>query len=404
MQTRLVGGGGDLEPPFAVPAQGGPAPEISFSDGVTLSPTEAILDGDLEGKITGPVNGVIYDSGGLFGRIGGSTGFINSTFIIPATAPAGPYEFFFFVSDVANTFIDSGLAFDNIVVTGFRDVVVPLDNFLLFEAEVADGDGDDDDEMIQVVSLSDLFDDPDLPDDTVSSRQFVVEEVERLGNPADVNNEGINDDETHLAGYEIERYSDAPKHQRISGIVVTNDFDEITLDTKKPKLLLVPSLKDLTGPIDDADLPDPFPVDHFKCYKVKVTKDTPDFEPFQVSVLDQFEQPALLDVLKPKLLCNPVQIDSTGVGNPDAHLLCYKVKRAKRQPKFKDVEGIHINNNKFGPLQLEAEKEKELCVPSETNLESAVLISSNDDDDEDDDDHNDDDDKDRDEDDDDDDD
>ena len=71
----------------------------------------------------------------------------------------------------------------------------------------------------------------------------------------------------------------------------------------------------------------------------------------------------LLTVKKPERLCNPVDKDGEGMGNPDDHLLCYKVKRAKREPKFEKVKGIHINNQ-FSPLQLDAKKEKELCVPS----------------------------------------
>ena len=103
-----------------------------------------------------------------------------------------------------------------------------------------------------------------------------------------------------------------------------------------------------------------------------MTKGTPDFEPVRVSVWDQFDQPMLLDVKKPKWLCNPVEKDMTEIQNPDAHLLCYKVKRVKGEPKFEKVEGIHTNNQ-FGPLQLEAKKVKELCVPSEKDLDFVVL-------------------------------
>ncbi len=113
----------------------------------------------------------------------------------------------------------------------------------------------------------------------------------------------------------------------------------------------------------------------------------PDFERVQVSVLDQFNQPTLLDVKKPKWLCNPVDKNNEGIANPDDHLLCYKVKRARGEPKFEKVKGIHTNNQ-FGPLRLRAKREKELCVPSEKNIESAQVLV---DDDKDDDDHDDDD-------------
>ena len=70
-----------------------------------------------------------------------------------------------------------------------------------------------------------------------------------------------------------------------------------------------------------------------------------------------------MDVKKPKWLCNPVDKNGEGIANPDDHLLCYKVKPAKGEPKFDKVKAIHINNQ-FGPLQLDAKREKELCVPS----------------------------------------
>ena len=53
---------------------------------------------------------------------------------------------------------------------------------------------------------------------------------------------------------------------------------------------------------------------------------------------------------------------------------------ATGEPKFEKVKGIHVNNQ-FGPLQLDAKKEKELCVPSEKDLDQAVLIPPDDDDD-----------------------
>ena len=46
------------------------------------------------------------------------------------------------------------------------------------------------------------------------------------------------------------------------------------------------------------------------------------------------------------------------------------------------MKGIHINNQ-FGPLQIDAKKEKELCVPSEKDLTNAVPIPSDKDDDDD---------------------
>ena len=171
------------------------------------------------------------------------------------------------------------------------------------------------------------------------------------------------------------------KHQKLSGILVRNQFHEqgIFLDTVEPDRLMVPSLKTLSGSIQA--IPDPFPIDHFKCYKVKVTKGTDAFVKQTVSVSDQFEQPTMLDVKKPTRLCNPVSKDGGEIGTPDSHLLCYKVKRAKGEPRFEKVEGIIHTANQFGSLRLDAKKEKELCIPSEKDDTNAVPIPSDKDDD-----------------------
>ncbi len=142
-----------------------------------------------------------------------------------------------------------------------------------------------------------------------------------------------------------------------------NQFGTFFVDTEKPERLLVPSLKDTNNPIDDQSVPDDFPVDYFKCYKVKVSEGSEFPEGIQVDVVDEFNQPKLFDVKKPKRLCNPVDKNGEGIINPDAHLMCYKVKPAENEPKHIKVEGIHTNNQ-FGPLQVDTKKEAELCVPS----------------------------------------
>ena len=243
-----------------------------------------------------------------------------------------------------------------------------IDHFLLYGVRVEDREEDD---AKRIISLSDNF-------EVVDWRPwFEVGEVKRLGNPVEMGFEvdvsTITDPETHLVAYGIDRLRGEPKHQKFTGVVVTNQFGEITLDTKKSKLMLVPSLTDLVAPIYNEAVADPFAVVHFKCYKVEVTKGMPDFQPFQVSVFDQFDQPTLLDVKKPKWLCHSVSKDAAEIANPDGHLLCYKVKRAKGEEKFKKVSGIHTNNP-FGPLKLKAKRERELCVPSEIDLANAVPI------------------------------
>ncbi len=214
----------------------------------------------------------------------------------------------------------------------------------------------------QEVALTDQFE---------SDVLFEVKKPKEIYNPADKNGEEIIDPDTHLVAFEIKRAKTEPrqpKHVKRTNIEVVNQFGTIFVDTKKPDRLLVPSLKDLDTPIPDFYAPAVFTIDHFKCYKVKVSEGWEFPEGIQVDVVDQFNQPKLFDVEKPKRLCNPVDSDGEGIINPDAHLMCYKVKRAEDEPKHEKVKGIPINNQ-FGPLQLDTKKEEELCVPSVTTVD-----------------------------------
>ena len=196
---------------------------------------------------------------------------------------------------------------------------------------------------------------------------FEVEELERLGAPADLDDEGIADPLTHLLAYEIERAEDEPEHEKVT-VRVTNRFGEIVVDTDEPDRLLVPTAKDLDNPVGVL----PPGGEHFKCYEVELAEGEPEFVAVQVFVQDQFiasqsGAPKLFDVKRPISLCNPVDKDGEGITDADRHLLCYEVKRAEGEPKHEDVSGIHTFNQ-FGALQVDAIKVKELCVPSEKEV------------------------------------
>ena len=161
----------------------------------------------------------------------------------------------------------------------------------------------------------------------------------------------------HLKGYRIK----GPHNPPLTNVKVVNQFGTIFVDAFRADRLLVPTTKSLvaTPPL----LPSPV-VDHFDCYKSKVTKDTPKFAPIEGLVLeDQFgTQPVV--VKKPSRLCAPVDVDG---GDPSApghrdHLLCYRIKA----PRFTRVSPIFVNNQ-FGPETLDAIKPSELCVPSLKN-------------------------------------
>jgi hypothetical protein len=183
-----------------------------------------------------------------------------------------------------------------------------------------------------------------------------------LCTPADKNGEGINDPNTHLETYSA-RQTTAHVRQTV---LTTNQFPAISLTTTKPDLLFVPTAKSLVAspPPPDDNLHD---VDHYKCYKVKVTSGTPKFpKGVTATIADQFNAPPkLFDVRKPKHFCTPVDKNGEGIKNSDAHLICYQVKGVKGQPKH--VRQNVFLNNQLGATTGTTLKESELCVPTVVN-------------------------------------
>ncbi|KHD09678.1 hypothetical protein PN36_28315 [Candidatus Thiomargarita nelsonii] len=111
---------------------------------------------------------------------------------------------------------------------------------------------------------------------------------------------------------------------------------------------------------DDGVIGEPPPLDHFKCYSVKGKKIQA-----KVELLDQFDNgdPRRVKVVKPVMLCNPVvkwhNNEEFPVLNPEAHLVCYKIKPSTEGPRV-------IVANQFGEEQiLQVQKSKLLCVPSQ---------------------------------------
>jgi hypothetical protein len=202
---------------------------------------------------------------------------------------------------------------------------------------------------------------------------YKVEKPDRLYNPVDKEGEGISDDITHYVGYKIKIPKGDPKFEKVTNVLVENQFGQIIVDVKKPKLLLVPSLKDHDQvPV----ITDSFIINHYKCYDVKETKDTPRFVKRIVSLYDpNFEITQDFEVKKPKMLCNPVEkqvvnadgtVETTPIQNPENHLMCYDIKKVKGELKFEKRNVF--TNNQFGPEQLDVKKEKQLCVPSTKTL------------------------------------
>jgi hypothetical protein len=201
--------------------------------------------------------------------------------------------------------------------------------------------------------------------ETVSAR---VEKVKHLCTPADKNGEGVTDPNTHLRGRRVDVGPPFPGSFR--NITVRNQFGDIRVDLVIRSDVLVPSSKGVPG---GPFLPPPDPlfhdVDHFRCYKIKVTRGTPKFPPgVQATVADQFTfPPKLFDVKKPRVLCAPADKNGEGVQDPARHLMCYKVRPAVGQPPHVPRTLLPVNSQ-FGPERVTTRKEDWLCVPSEKFL------------------------------------
>jgi hypothetical protein len=161
----------------------------------------------------------------------------------------------------------------------------------------------------------------------------------------------------HLGGYLIK----GPHNPPLINVKVVNEFGTVFVDAFRADRLIVPTTKSLvaTPPL----LPSPV-VDHFECYKSKVSKGAPKFDAINgVPLEDQFGTQTVL-VKKPSRFCTPVDVnggDPSAPGHPD-HLMCYRIKA----PRFARVTSIFLNNE-FGPVTLDAFKPAELCVPSLEN-------------------------------------
>jgi hypothetical protein len=237
------------------------------------------------------------------------------------------------------------------VCTGTPDLDGCLDDFNCYKAKTTPGTP----KFAQIASVS-------LSDDFETATASVLK-PKNLCTPADKNAEGTVDTATHLERYLIRQI--APLHVKQTNLLVTNQLGSLRLDTIKPSYLMVPTAKSVSGPTPPAPDSNTINVDHYKCYKVRVTAGTPKFvKNTAVSVADQFTSPAKTLLLKkPKNLCLPVDKNGEGIKNPTGHLLCYIVKPAIGAPAHVSQPQLFVNNQ-LGPELLKTIKEGEFCIPS----------------------------------------
>jgi hypothetical protein len=255
--------------------------------------------------------------------------------------------------------------------------------------------------------------------DQFGSGKYDVLKPRELLLPANKNNEGVLDEDTHLKEYQIKPRAAVAV---ASPVHVINQCNDLVVEVRKVRSLLVPTSK--TPPPGNVvpALPDPqfHNLDHFLCYQAGAAKvdgngiALPKFpRGMQVDVVDQF-QTRRYDLKKITKLCNPVDkasdpldppvvlsgadagtakpIQPAAIRNPDDHLVCYQAKVAKNlivqngcgcdtvadpkckglpiapaQPKHAPLLGINVNNQ-FGPEVVDTSKEVEICIPSQKLL------------------------------------
>ena len=135
-----------------------------------------------------------------------------------------------------------------------------------------------------------------------------------------------------------------------------------TVQLTKATNLLVPTAKSLMSPPVDPVNPI---VDHFQCYRVKVTSTTVTFPVTDVTVQDQFGTQTA-ELLKIKQACVPVNKNNEepGAGGHSGYLLCYQQRTV---PKFVKRTGV-FTANQFGNERIDVLKPSLLCMPAVRTL------------------------------------
>ena len=136
-------------------------------------------------------------------------------------------------------------------------------------------------------------------------------------------------------------------------VTVSNQFGQRELNVRTADTLCVPSEKE--------EVSSTLALDHFKCYKSRTAKGESRFEPRILFLSDQFESKNI-KVSRPVTLCNPVDKDGSGIGDPEGHLVCYDLKEVKGEKRL-DRRDVLVENQ-FGDLILSARQPDSLCVPS----------------------------------------
>ena len=202
--------------------------------------------------------------------------------------------------------------------------------------------------------------------DQFQTEDYEIKKLRGICNPADKNGEGIVDADTHLTPWQIK--NQGTKHVA-QNVTTFDQFGLLQLTTIKEDRLLVPAAKSLTMPppwiVTEPDSAD-HNVDHYQCYKIKITSGAPKFpKGLQAMLDDQFAEPVrTFDLKKPKLLCNPTDKNGEGIKSQEGHLVCYQAKPAKGEAKHAKIGPIQAADQFVAESAILTSKEELLCVPA----------------------------------------
>jgi hypothetical protein len=178
-----------------------------------------------------------------------------------------------------------------------------------------------------------------------------------LCTPADKNDEDPTapSHPDHLESYQIKP---AVKFGGASGIQLLDQLGTTTVSLTKPANLLVPTAKSLAS---SPPAPASPIVDHFQCYKVKVTTSGVSL-PQSVVVDDQFAVGQTAELRKLKYVCGPVDKngEEPGAETNSGYLTCYQQKSL---PKFEKKTPVYTANQ-FGSETMTVLNPFVLCLPA----------------------------------------
>ncbi len=219
---------------------------------------------------------------------------------------------------------------------------LPLDHFRCYRVIQADPEA-----AGVLVLLQDQF---AIPGDLAEA---FVGEPSWFCNPAEKRHRNrffeITNPDGHLKFYRIDT---APNPERV--IKYRNQFGAGKARLGQAIMLAVPTQKQGHPP------PDPASLDHFKCYDVLNARPANAV----VGLRDQWRTEPDVEVGGPVFFCNPTRKfrpdtgESTGISNPNAHLMCYRTSQTP------GVITTVLTFNQFGDESLIVDSADVLCVPT----------------------------------------